>query len=131
MPFTNYKVTMFYNGVNDNISPMYHLNDSQSILIGTRYAIKVDTALRCPVVESCDKNVYDIDGILSSYYDCSDSESDHSDSDSSGVSDIYFQEEEAEAEADAEATDSTETETAPESTEEPEFEIIGGETPTQ
>ena len=132
MPFTNYKVTMFYNGVNDNISPMYHLNDSHSILIGTRYAIKVDTALRCPVVESCDKDVYDIDGIISSYYDCSDSDSE-SDSDSSGVSDIEFQaEEEEEAAESTEATEAAEAEAeSTEATEEPEFEIIGGETPTQ
>ena len=126
IPGTNYKVTMFYNGVNDNISPMYHLNDTQTILIGNRYAIKVDTVLRCPVFESCDNEIYDIDGILSSYYDCSDSESDSDDSDSSGVSDIDFQEEDA-----ADAAEATETETATESIEEPEFEIIGGETPTQ
>jgi hypothetical protein len=50
------------------------------------------------------------------------------------VSDIDFQAEAAEAEAaEAEAAEAeaTQTEIATESTEEPEFEIIGGETPTE
>jgi hypothetical protein len=69
------------------------LNDSHSIIVGNRYMIKVDSVLRCPVFESNKSQVYDIDNILTSFYDCSDSErdgdsdSEDSDSDNDGVGD--------------------------------------------
>jgi hypothetical protein len=50
------------------------LNDSHSMIVGNRYMIKVDSVLRCPVFESNKSQVYDIDNILTSFYDCSDSE---------------------------------------------------------
>jgi len=136
LPFSNYNVKLFYNecmkthfpNVKDSIYPMYHLNDSHSLFIGNRYVIKLDTVLRCPVLESYDKQVFDIDGILTNYYDCSESDVDgDSGSESSGVSDIDFQ---AEAEATEEATAATEAEDTA-TTEDPEFEIIGGEMPAQ
>jgi hypothetical protein len=134
LPFSNYNVKLFYNecmkthfpNVKDSIYPMYHINDSHSLFIGNRYVIKLDTVLRCPVLESCDKQVFDIDGILTNYYDCSDSDGD-SGSESSGVSDIDFP---AEAEATA-TTDDTATTEDTETTDDPEFEIIGGEMPAQ
>jgi hypothetical protein len=74
------------------------LNDSHSMIVGNRYMIKVDSVLRCPVFESNKSQVYDIDNILTSFYDCSDSErdgdsdsedsdSEDSDSDNDGVGD--------------------------------------------
>jgi hypothetical protein len=72
------------------------LNDSHSMIVGNRYMIKVDSVLRCPVFESNKSQVYDIDNILTSFYDCSDSERERdsddsedsdSDSDSDGDSD--------------------------------------------
>lgn len=84
MPFSNYKVTMFYSDCmkeffsnkTDTEYPAYYITDGNSILIGKRYTVKVDNILRCPVFDSNEKQVFDIDGILSNYYDCSDSESD-------------------------------------------------------
>ena len=61
------------------------LNDSNSLLIGKEYIVKVDSVLRCPVFDSNDKQVFDIDGILSQYYSDSDSGSSGS---STAVSDI-------------------------------------------
>lgn len=130
LPFSNYNVKLFYNecmkthfpNVKDSIYPMYHINVSHSLFIGNRYVIKLDTVLRCPVLESCDKDVFDIDGILTNYYDCSDSDGD---SESSGVSDIDFQ--------GVATTDDTATTEDAATTEDPdpEFEIIGGEMPAQ
>lgn len=142
MPFSNYNVTMFYNecmktcfpNVKDNSYPVYQLNDSHSILIGSRYVVKVDTVLRCPVFESREQPVFDIDGILSSYYDYSDSASDtdgdgdndndgdgdgdnDGDSESSGVSDI-------------DSRDVEDVEQDP-TTVDPEFELIEDETSRQ
>lgn len=59
---------------------IYNMNDSHSLLVGSRYVVKVDSVLRCPVFESNDSQVYDIDGVLTNYYNCSDSDTD-SDSD--------------------------------------------------
>ena len=130
LPFSNYNVKLFYNecmkthfpNVKDSIYPMYHINNSHSLFIGNRYVIKLDTVLRCPVLESCDKQVFDIDGILTNYYDCSDSDDD---SESSGVSDIDFQG--VATTDDAATTEDTVTTEDPD----PEFEIIGGEMPAQ
>lgn len=124
-PFYNYKLTLYYNEsmkpyFNDQRSPSskvvaslfqtdtsfqkptrfvaYNLNDQQSVLIGHTYVVKVDSILRCPVFETGETRVYDIDNVLSSYYDCSDSDSESdSDSDSELEFDI-----ETEAETDAE-----------------------------
>jgi hypothetical protein len=146
MPFSNYKVTMFYNecmktcfpNVKDNSYPVYQLNDSHSILIGSRYVVKVDTVLRCPVLESNEQPVFDIDGILSSYYDCSDSASDSddydgdsdsdSDSDSSGVSDIGALDVDVDVDVDVSADTDADEDTT---TLDPEFELIEGETSRQ
>jgi len=71
-------------------TPVYSLNDSHSIIIGSLYAIKVDSVLRCPVFESGESQVYDIDSMLTNYYDDSDSDSEHdndSDSDTISISD--------------------------------------------
>ena len=133
-PFYNYKLTLYYNEsmkpyFNDQRSPSskvvaslfqtdtsfqkptrfvaYNLNDQQSVLIGHTYVVKVDSILRCPVFETGETRVYDIDNVLSSYYDCSDSDSESdSDSDSELEFDI-----ETEAETDAEADAETEAET--------------------
>lgn len=68
-------------------TPVYSLNDSHSIIIGSLYAIKVDSVLRCPVFESGESQVYDIDSMLTNYYDDSDSDSEHdSDSESDTIS---------------------------------------------
>ena len=63
-------------------TPVYSLNDSHSIVIGSLYAIKVDSVLRCPVFDSGESQVYDIDNILTNYYDDSDSESESDDNES-------------------------------------------------
>ena len=70
-------------------TPIYSLNDSHSIVIGSLYAIKVDSVLRCPVFDSGESQVYDIDSMLTNYYDDSDSDSDNEsdhDSDSETIS---------------------------------------------
>lgn len=52
----------------------YQLDHNQSVMVGHTYIVKVDSLLRCPVFESNEKQVFDIDGVLSTYYDCSDSD---------------------------------------------------------
>lgn len=64
----------------------YNLTEKQSVIVGHTYVVKVDSLLRCPVFESNDKNVFDIDGVLTSYYECSDTECDEDDDDSSSQS---------------------------------------------
>lgn len=59
----------------------YNLTDKQSVIVGHTYVVKVDSLLRCPVFESKERNVFDIDGVLTSYYDCSDTESESNDHD--------------------------------------------------
>ena len=96
--------------------PLYNLNDQQTVIVGNRYIIKVDSILRCPVIESGEKSVFDIDGILSNYYDCSDS-----DSDSSCVSD------ESDSSCDSDTDNDTDHEIANETKmdyDDPEFELI-------
>lgn len=170
-PFYNYKVVLYYNECMKNYFkentvatsklhveapevqtrfPAYQLNETQSVIVGHTYVIKVDSILRCPVFESGEKQVFDIDGILTTYYNCSDTESESEidndtddndndddsscvsyveeiDSDSSSVS--ASSDEAAEA---AEATDAAEAAEAAANTEngtnsdcdDPEFEII-------
>ena len=59
----------------------YSLNEQQSVMVGHTYVVKVDSVLRCPVFESNEKQVFDIDGVLSTYYNCSDSDETETDSD--------------------------------------------------
>ena len=63
----------------------YTLSDKQSVIVGHTYVVKVDSLLRCPIFESNEKNVFDIDGVLTSYYTCSDTENDSNDEDDSSV----------------------------------------------
>ena len=126
MPFSKYKVALCYsecmnkNNNNNNNSVAYQLNDSHSILIGNRYIVKVDSVLRCPVFDSGENQVFDIDGVLSSYYNCSDTESE---SESESVT-----ESETDAETDAE-TETGET-PATDQDHDPEFEMIEDPTTT-
>jgi len=85
MPFSNYKVSMFHIDASGNPAVAFHINDSNSILIGKEYLVKVDSVLRCPVFDSNEKQVFDIDGILSDYY--VDSERETGDSDGNGDDD--------------------------------------------
>ena len=129
-PFYNYKVSMFYNECMKNHFseeetrfPAYNLNEQQSVIVGHTYIIKVDSILRCPIFESGENHVYDIDGVLSNYYNCSDSDGScigdpESESDSDSES-----ESEPESETQAESESETESET-PTIGDDPEFEII-------
>ena len=98
------------------------------MIIGKLYDVKVDSILRCPVIESGENQVFDIDNLLTSFYDCSDSDSD-SDSqpeyDDEDVCDTDS-EHEAEADADAEPTVPAESSNKNENTtsDDPEFEIV-------
>jgi hypothetical protein len=157
LPFSNYKVTMFYNDCMKTYLPnlkntnVYELNDSHSILIGSRYLVKVDSVLRCPVIESGEHQVFDIDITLSSYYTDSASES-ATDNAEDETEDVEGEDADADAEGEGddegvgEAEDDTEeceegedegedadaeTEAAAQKVDDPEFEIIGGDTPTQ
>ena len=47
----------------------FTVNDSQNILVGNRYIIKVDAILGCPVFESVDKDIFHIDDVLTNYYE--------------------------------------------------------------
>lgn len=80
-PETTAETTAETNTDTDIRSLFYSLTDSNSVIIGNRYVIKVDSVLRCPVFESNESQVYDIDNVLTSFYDCSESET-NSDSDS-------------------------------------------------
>jgi hypothetical protein len=131
MPFSKYKVALCYsetmnknknNTNNNNDSVAYQLNDSHSILIGNRYIVKVDSVLRCPVFDSSDNQVFDIDGVLSSYYDCSDTESESDTDTESDTESDTDTESVRESDADAE----TETGETPATDQDPEFEIIEG-----
>jgi hypothetical protein len=105
--FYSYKVNMYYNecmkdyfkdtiSANEKIAKLddpdvlhtqnpkfhaYSLNEQQSVMVGHTYLVKVDSVLRCPVFESNEKQVFDIDGVLSTYYNCSDSDETETDSD--------------------------------------------------
>ena len=137
-PFYNYKVSMFYNECMKNHFseeetrfPAYNLNEQQSVIVGHTYIIKVDSILRCPIFESGENHVYDIDGVLSNYYNCSDSDGScignpESESESESESDPEPEpesESEPEPEPQAESESETESET-PTIGDDPEFEII-------
>jgi hypothetical protein len=137
MPFSKYKVTFSYNECMKNQFPelntlcIYELNENNSIIVGSQYIIKVDTTLRCPVLERNEEQVNDIDGVLSSYYECSDTEEEvetDTDTDTEAEADDDTDAEtEAEPETETEVTTTTTTQKA----DDPEFEMIGGENPTQ
>lgn len=142
-PFYNYKISLYYNETmkpyfNDQRSPSskvvaalfqtntteqparyvaYNLNDQQSVLIGHTYVVKVDSILRCPVFETGETRVYDIDNVLSSYYDCSDSEIE-----SDSVSETEFVVDQDDNDQDDETGEEQETE--PDTTDCDEFEVI-------
>lgn len=114
-------------------TPIYSLNDSHSIVIGSLYAIKVDSVLRCPVFDSGESQVYDIDNVLTNYYDDSDSESEQlreaenddnndNESDTISISDDDAGEEEEGDDDDAEEGDAGEG--ANPVHDDPEFEMI-------
>ena len=114
---------------------LYCLNEQQSVIIGNLYVVKVDSILRCPVIESGETHVYDIDNLLTSFYDCSDSESesesqpeyddDDCDTDSQAEAEADA-EADAEARADAEPTVPAESSNKHENTtsDDPEFEFV-------
>jgi hypothetical protein len=150
-PFYKYNVTLYYNECMKNYfkedtlatskllheTPIrflaYNLNDQQSVIVGHTYIIKVDSILRCPVFESSEKQVFDIDGILTNYYDCSDTEQS---SDSSCVSDVDEIDSDSDSDsadtgadsdahdANTEATANTESVNEATDCDDPEFEII-------
>jgi hypothetical protein len=105
---------------------LYCLNEQQSVIIGKLYVVKVDSILRCPVIESGENQVFDIDNLLTSFYDCSDSERD-SDSESQPEYDTDDEcDTDSEHEAEAEAEDSAESSNKNENmaSDDPEFEIV-------
>ena len=62
----------------------FTVNDNQFILIGNRYMVKVDAILGCPVFESSDKDILQIDDVLTNYYEdsiVSDTDADDDDDD--------------------------------------------------
>ena len=163
-PFYRYKLTLYYNEcmkdyfkdetktatVTTDVEPQitntpqtrfkaYVLDHTQSVIVGHTYVVKVDSLLRCPVFESNEKQVLDIDGVLSSYYDCSDTDEgegevggecdrEGDDSDSDGDTDS---EGDSETEATHDSVDSNETEplaaaatTAESESDDAEFEVI-------
>ena len=131
-PNNNYKVGLCYCMKEENTTnPLYQLNNSHSILIGNKYIVKVDSILRCPVLESGEHQVYDIDGILSSYYDCSDSESESSsDSDRDRDSDSDSDSDSEEVEVEVEEVEEVREGNADADADDPEFEIIEDEITT-
>jgi hypothetical protein len=100
-------------------NPLYVLDDGHSIIVGNKYIVKVDAVLRCPVFESTEHQVYDTDGILSSYYNCSDTDAD-SDADAESES-------ESDAESDSDVNAEEDVDAAEDDAVDPEFEVIEGE----
>lgn len=92
LPFSNYSVTMYYNDsmknyfttttttteTTDAPTPSRYtaltIDNTNFVLIGKQYVVKVDSVLRCPIFDSNDKHVFDIDGVLTQYYSESDNE---------------------------------------------------------
>ena len=137
MPFSNYVIKMYYNDVpaataadaGPNRVVAFTINHTNSILIGKCYAVKVDSVLRCPIFESNEKQVFDISGVLSSYYSESDSDNESEDrdrddataedddDDSTAITDISVECDEGEGEN----SDGT---TNPTVIDDPEFEML-------
>lgn len=149
--FYNYKVTINYHdcmkyhfneceslaasklNIEENMEErmrLYCLNGQQSVIIGKVYVVKVDSILRCPVIESGENQVFDIDNLLTSFYDCSDSDSDSQpeyDDEDEDVCDTDSEHEadaDADADADAEPTVSAESSNENTTSDDPEFEIV-------
>jgi uncharacterized protein (DUF2225 family) len=79
--------------------------------------VKVDSVLRCPIFDSNDKQVFDIDGVLTQYYSESDDECDADnkrDSDSESESDYESDDD----------NDNDDNDRAVETEVDPEFEIL-------
>ncbi len=118
----------------------YQLDHNQSVIVGHTYIVKVDSLLRCPVFESNEKQVFDIDGVLSTYYNCSDSDNDtvatsdtdddddsNDDGDDNNTSDTENDGDNEDAAHDEGANHTDETSdahTKSEATDDPEFELI-------
>lgn len=147
MPFSTYSVILYYNesmkscATTDTTPSRYtalSIDNTNFVLIGKQYVVKVDSVLRCPIFDSNDQQVYDIDGILTQYYSESEGGSDSdSDSEASEASDSASEATEAakateaeetakatEAEEAAKASEATEAEEAIEAAVDPEFEIL-------
>jgi len=152
-PFYNYKLTLYYNEImkdffkedtktvtvteteTDNQQPRilntqptrfpaYVLDHTQSVIIGHTYVVKIDSLLRCPVFESNEKQVFDIDGVLSSYYDNSDTECEgNADADSDAETDT-------DTDTDTETDTDTDTETESDSDSETDAETAAETTTT-
>ena len=87
----------------------FSVNDSQYILVGNRYIVKVDSILGCPVFESVDKDVFQIDDVITNYYEnsvCSESDTgdDNNDDDKSVVSE-YMEDEDVASDEDEDEDD--------------------------
>jgi len=113
---------------------VFTVNDSQHVLIGDRYILKVDSILGCPVFESIDKEVFHIDDALTNYYEnsvCSNTDNDDdndNDDDESAVSESLN---ESDSDSDSDSESETKTDTVPATDTKPtadiqdnEFEII-------
>ncbi len=114
-------------------SVIFYINDSHSMIVGTRYVVKVDSLLRCPVFESNDSQVYDLDNMLTNYYVCSDSDTDATtDSDSDYDSDEDDESvDNSDNDDDNDAENRTPTKKSDGSTtlpDDPEFEVIDQQT---
>ena len=120
--FYNYKVTINYH----DSTHLYCLNEQQSVIIGNLYVVKVDSILRCPVIESGENQVFDIDNLLTSFYDCSDSDSDSDSQPEYDDEDEDVCDTDSEHDADAEPTVPAESSNKHENTasDDPEFEIV-------
>jgi hypothetical protein len=108
----------------EQMSVIFYMNDSHSMVVGTRYVVKVDSVLRCPVFESNDSQVYDLDNMLTSYYVCSDSDTEATESDDESDDDDITDDEIADDDKDCE----NETTTPKNIPDDPEFEMIDQET---
>jgi hypothetical protein len=103
---------------------LYCLNEQQSVIIGKLYVVKVDSILRCPVIESGENQVFDIDNLLTSFYDCSDSERDSESQPEYDTDDECDTDSEHEAEAEAEASAESSNKNENMASDDPEFEIV-------
>jgi hypothetical protein len=60
----------------------FRVNEGQYILVGSRYMIKVDSILHCPVFETGDHDVFHVDDVLTNYYEeseCSKTDTEYND----------------------------------------------------
>jgi len=148
-PFYNYKLTLYYNECmkdyfkEDNKTvaetenqepritntqptrfPAYVLDHTQSVIIGHTYVVKIDSLLRCPVFESNEKQVFDIDGVLSSYYDNSDTECDDDGDADAGTDSDSDSDSDSDTDTDTDSDTETATATATTTTTDPETKTV-------